>query len=106
MDRNHHSTHGKRERRALRALGTFSVLLALPLVAFALLGSWSAFGAQPSTELAAADDPLANGLLILDPPPLARLGRAGSAQPGGEDDATVVQLKNWTYTDYGGSARR
>jgi hypothetical protein len=82
--------------RPLRATLATAVLLAVPAFAvYSLIGG--GFGA-PTVELARGDDPIRNGLRIVDEPVVSR--RAGTVRT----DADDVLVTDWMFTG-GGSGK-
>jgi hypothetical protein len=76
------------------------LLLGLPALAIGFLKPWGA--TSEATTIAAEDDPLANGLQILEPPIVSASNNAkgGHNKPnGGEKAEGEVLLNDWTYTD-------
>jgi hypothetical protein len=77
-----------------RAVVATLVILAVP--AFAL---WSLVNGSATygTELARADDPIRNGLRIVEPPVAAVV----TARTSREDAAEEIVLNNWNFTGKG-----
>jgi hypothetical protein len=75
------------------------LLLGLPALAIGFLKPWGA--TSGTTAIAAEDDPLANGLQILEPPIVTASSNAKSGHDkanGGEKADVEVLLNDWTYT--------
>jgi hypothetical protein len=81
---------------------SISLLMLMPVAAVGFLGSWNLFSARTGS-LAQADDPLANGLRIVEPP---HSNASPSPVVTENSEETVTHLQNWTYTDENGSSRR
>jgi hypothetical protein len=92
-------------QRAIKAL-TITLLLAAPLAAVAFLVTGNPFTAG-GTPLVRGDDPLTNGLRIVEPRPSNAAPPAVATERNPvQDDEAVLYLQNWDYTDENGSSLR
>jgi hypothetical protein len=83
--------------KRLRASAATLVLLSVPIFAIcSLIRAGS--GSLPDVVLSSADDPIRNGLRIVEPPVTA--AQAG-ALPRHVDAAAEVVVNDWTFTDKG-----
>ncbi len=93
-----------RMRKWVNQMLSIALLVAAPVTAVAFVGNWNLFP-QGTVALARGDDPVANGLRILEPvPPNTAPPAVVTETPASDDD--IVYLQNWDYTSGRGSSRR
>jgi hypothetical protein len=85
--------------RNVRTILATLVVLSVPTYAVCSLLQCSA-GRAPEAELARGDDPIRNGLRIVDPP--GGSSNSVSAHPKGAEEVLVT---DWTFTDGGGKGK-